>query len=110
MQAVINIETSADQVAEAVCQVFAITGEQLVTAPKSTNANLARGLFCAVCVMAGIHPKSAATVIKRSRANVITVAKHYRGYIETGDKITRGLYDKILSHLSAEHQHASAAY
>lgn len=103
MKLTLDIQCTADDVAQAVCKACDITHHQLLYAPKSISMNFARGLFCAVCIMCGIHPTQAADVIKRSRANVITVAKHYMGYLETNDATIRELYEKIISNLLSKH-------
>lgn len=98
----LDIVCSSEQVAQAVCAVCNISSEQLVYAPKSRDVNLARGLYCAVTKLAGIHPTDAAATIKRSRANVITVAKHYKGYLEVRDAVTTNLYNKIVDYLQSK--------
>lgn len=103
MKLAIDITCTAEEVAQAVCAAFNITRQQLVYAPKSKAINFARGLYCATTVIAGIHPKDAAHTIQRSRASVITVAKHYKGYLEVGDQELTNLYNAIIQNLLTKH-------
>ena len=98
-----NLKCTAEQVADAVCKACGITLHQLIYAPKKLNVNIARGMYCAITVMTGIHPSAAADYIKRSRVNVITSAKHYKGYLEVKDDVTTKLYEKIVGILQDEH-------
>lgn len=102
MKPSLSLRCKAEEIAQAVCEVFDIDSVQLISAPKSKTINIARGLYCAIATLAGIHPTEAAATIKRSRANVITVAKHYCGYLEVGDNLTTGLYNKIVNNLQSK--------
>lgn len=98
----LSIDCTPDDVMQAVCTACEVTREQMLYAPKSSRINLARGLYCAITKLAGIHPAQAADAIKRSRANVITVAKHYKGYLEVRDAVTTNLYNKIVDNLKSK--------
>jgi len=104
-----NLKCNAEEVAQAVCESCEIDEKELVYGPKCNKLNFARGLYCAVTALAGIHPKKAAQVIKRSRAHVITSAKHYIGYLEVGDPVITKLYEKILRCLRKDDEHAYQA-
>lgn len=97
----LDIVCSAEQVAKAVCAACGLSFDQLLYAPKGREVNLARGLYCAVTTLCSIHPTKAAETIKRSRANVITVSKHYRGYLEVRDAVTTKLFNKIVDNLKS---------
>lgn len=88
--------STARRVAYAVCLEFRMTLRELTDAPKSRRMNLARGVYCLVCDKEGVHPIFSCKVLKRSRSNVINIARRYRGYRDTGYKEVAMCYDKVM--------------
>lgn len=80
----------------AVRKVFGLTGEQLTRKERSRRLSMARGVYCLVCDAENIHSLFSCKVIQRSRNNVVNIARHYRGYYDTGDKEVVLYYGKVL--------------
>lgn len=80
---------------EAVCDASGITTDDFRTLPKGLNVNIARGVACVLSRELHIIPRIFGEAFGRSRANVVNVSKHYRGYLSTKDRATVELYNKV---------------
>lgn len=82
----------ARMIANEVCKAGEISISELQNRKKSTLLNTLRGLCQYLSWEYGIHPICMAKIINRSRANIINQCKRYRGYIQTGDKLSTKIY------------------
>ena len=89
----------ARKIAYAVCKVFSLSLSQLISAPRSKDIDLARGIYCYCCWKDGIHPTLSRQVIQRSRANMINIGKRYRDAYEIGDRCVIAAVNKVIEML-----------
>lgn len=89
----------AQAVFSSVCKVFGLTGKELRSRECSQRLYLAWGVCCFICCDDGIHPSFSCKLIRRSRSNVINIARHYKGYYDTGGKEVVMYHDKVIADL-----------
>ena len=94
----------ADRIMQAVCSVGGITFLDLISETKTTKTNELRGLYCLLTREYCIHPERAATLIARSRQNVINQARRYMQYIQAKDKVLTNLYNRIKNQINATYK------
>lgn len=85
----------AEMLVQTVCQASELSIEDFRTAPKGYKINVARGVACVLSRELKIIPRIFGETIGRTRANVVNISKHYRGYLSTRDKATVELYKKV---------------
>ena len=86
----------ADRIMRAACEVGQVTFMELCSAAKNVKINTLRGLYCLISRGYCIHPSRAASLICRSRQNVINQARKYSQYIQIRDKYTLSIYNRII--------------
>ena len=85
----------ADRLIRVVSEASGISIDDFRTLPKGLAVNVARGVACVLSRELHIIPRIFGEAFGRSRANVVNVSKHYRGYLATHDKATVELYNKV---------------
>jgi hypothetical protein len=70
---------------------------QLISPIKGRIKSTAKGCFYVISKQLNIHPDLTSCMLHVSRVNVINVARHVGGYIDTGDETTLNVYNKIVS-------------
>lgn len=90
-----------DQLTQALTGATGITLEMLRNREKNLNICTARGVYYLLAKEMGIHPEKSSQFIYRSRTTSILIAKQYKGYLESGDKVVRSVYNKVKERLHA---------
>lgn len=94
-------EVTLNQLMQAVTETTGITMAMLQSRDKRLDICMARGVYYLIAKEMGIHPNVTSTLVRRSRSACIIVSKQYKGYLESGDKQVRTLYEKVKRKLYA---------
>lgn len=84
-----------DAIIHAVCEVGGITYPELIDRKKTLKTNVLRGVAYVISRYSLIHPSITASMLCRTRQNVITVAKNYHKYLQAHDSLTTEYYNRI---------------
>ena len=86
---------NAEMLIGKVCEASGLSVEDFKHAPKGYKINVARGVACVLSRELQINPRIFGEAMGRTRANVVNISRHYRGYLATNDFSTVELYQKV---------------
>lgn len=92
----------ADKLIEIVCKVGGVSYAKLVSREKNLHLCVLRGLIYYYSRELNIHPSITASMVLRTRCNVITMCQRYGYYVKGRDKSTIVLSDEIEKRIKEE--------
>ncbi len=85
------------EILNAICKASGIPEHEIKSTKRMSDVANARGVYYALCRQFNIPPCRAARLVNRTHGALISTAKTYQQYIDTGDVRACSLQEKALN-------------
>lgn len=85
----------ANDIMSIICEIGDISFLELCSRKKSVKLNTLRGLYCYCLRERGVESRIGASLIGRTRCNIINQARKYWHYMQMNDKYITKIYKMI---------------
>lgn len=91
-----------DTIVRVACEVGEISYPELIGKEKSLKKNVLRGVVYIISRYYLVHPRITASVMCRTRQNIINVARNYHKYLQSKDELTTHYFNLITKKIEED--------